>query len=186
MELNPLKTERKISMENMISQAPLPVPGQQVMVLMRIGNTYHTEIRTIQEPKTGKTAIYCRTASTRPNDFQAIWHQRDKVRAFAFEQGHDIFKIYSDDGFNGNNLDRPAFAEMQVDMAAGKIDTIIVSSVDRIARDYFIIEDWLNQLELMDIRIIAVDGSHEVTPLLRQIHKEIQDVIHGKKRMVAK
>ena len=52
-----------------------------------------------------------------------------------------IFKIYSDDGFSGNNLDRPAFAEMEADMAAEKIDTIIVSCVDRIARDHFIRED---------------------------------------------
>jgi len=70
---------------------------------------------------------------------------------------------------------------MEADMAAGKIDTILVSCVDRIARDHFIREDWLHQLELMGIRIIAVDGSHEASPLLRQIHKEIQSAINGKK-----
>ena len=167
-------------MENMISQAPLQIPGQKIMVLMREGNIYHADIKTIQEPKISKTAIYCRTASTHPNDSPAIWHQRDKVRAFANEQGHEIFKVYSDDGFSGNNLDRPAFAEMEAEMAAGKIDTIIVSCVDRIARDHFIREDWLHRLESMGIRIIAVDGSHEASPLLRQIHKEIQDAINGK------
>ena len=169
-------------MANMISQAPMPTPGQKVMVLMREGNTYHAELKTIPEPKTGETAIYCRTASTHPNDSQAIWHQRDKVCAFAHEQGHDVFKVYTDDGYSGNNLNRPAFAEMEADMAAGKIDTIIVSCIDRIARDHFICEDWLHQLELMGIRIIAVDGSHEASPLLRQIHKEMQEVMSGKSK----
>ena len=145
-QTEPTKTEGEISMENMISQVPMPVPGQKFIVLMREGNTYHAEIKTIQEPKIGKTAIYCRTASTHPNDFQAISHQRDKVRAFAYEHGHDVFKIYTDDGYSGNEIDnRPAFAEMEADMAAGKIDTIIVSCVDRIARDHFTREDWLHQ-----------------------------------------
>ena len=169
-------------MKSIINQVPMPVPGQKFIVLMREGNTYHAEIKTIQEPKIGKKAIYCRTASTHLNDFQAISHQRDKVLAYAYEQGHDVFKVYTDDGYSGNEIDnRPAFAEMEADMAAGKIDTIIVSCVDRIARDHFIREDWLHQLELMGIRIIAVDGSHEASPLLRQIHKEIQGVINGKK-----
>ena len=168
-------------MVNTVSQTPMPVPRQKVMVLMREGNTYHAEIKTIPAPKAGKTAIYCRTASTHPNDFKAIWHQRDKVRVFAHEHGHDVFKIYTDDGYSGNEIDnRPAFAEMEADMAAGKIDTIIVNSIDRIARDHFIREDWLHQLELMGIRIIALDGSHEALPLLRQIHKEIQEVMSGK------
>ena len=168
-------------MANMISQAPMPTPGQKVMVLMREGNTYHAELKKMPEPKTGKTAIYCRTASTHLNDFQAISHQRDKVRAFAYKHGHDIFKIYTDDGYSGNEIgNRPAFAEMEADMAIGEIDTIIVSCVDRIARDHFIREDWLHQLELMGIRIIAVDGSHEASPLLQQIHKEMQEVMSGK------
>jgi len=134
-----------------------------------------------QEPEKGKTAIYCRTASTHPSDFQEIRQQEDKVRTFAFEKGYEIFMIYSDNGFSGNNLDRPAFAEMEVDMAAGKIDTIIVSCVDRIARDHFIREDWLYQLNLMGISIIAVDGSHEVSPLLQQIYREIQEITSSKR-----
>ena len=70
---------------------------------------------------------------------------------------------------------------MEKDMAAGKIDTIIVNSIDRIARDHFIREDWLRQLGLMGIRIIAADGSHEASPLLRQIHREVSELIGCKK-----
>ena len=166
-------------MENMNSQAPLPIPGQQVMVLMRDGNTYHSEIKTIQETKTGKTAIYCRTASTHPNDFGTIWIQRDKVRAFAFEQGYCICEVYSDDGYSGNNLNRPAFAKMEADIEAGKIDTIIVSCASRIARDTFLLEDWREKARAKGVKLIALDGSHEYPNFI----KEIRSLIHGKKHM---
>jgi len=133
-----------------------------------------------EEVKTSKTVIYCRTASTHPNDCMEIFSQRDKLRQFAYDQGYGICEEYLDDGYSGNNLDRPAFAKMESDMAMGKIDTIIVSCVDRIARDHFIREDWLHQLGLMGIRIIAIDGSHEASPLLQQIHKETLNAISSK------
>jgi len=165
----------------MISQVPGPVPKQKVMVYMNVGNTHHAEIKTMQEPTKSKTAIYCRTASIHPDDFLAIWQQRDIVCAFAFERGYETFKIYSDDGYSGLNLDRPAFAEMEEDMAAGKIDTIIVSCVDRIARDFILRENWISKLKLKGICLIAADGSHEPTmPCML----EIVELMKGKKSTI--
>jgi len=135
-----------------------------------------------EEPATSKTVIYCRTASIHPNNCLEIFRQRDKLRQFAYEQGYSICEEYLDNGYSGNNLNRPAFAKMEADMTTGKIDTIIVSCVDRIARDYFIREDWLHQLGLMGIRMIAIDGSHEASSLSQQIRKEVQNAISGKKR----
>ena len=134
-------------------------------------------------PKASKTVIYCRTATTHPDDSMTIFLQRDRLRNFAIQQGYSICEEYLDGGYSGNNLVRPAFARMEEDIDAGKIDTIIVTCVDRIARDYFIMEDWLHKLELKGIRIIAIDGSHETLPLSRQIHKEMLEIIHNNKRI---
>ena len=43
-------------------------------------------------------------------------------------------KIYTDKGYSGKNIDRPAFQEMMADITAGKIRRVIVYRLDRISR----------------------------------------------------
>ena len=43
----------------------------------------------------------------------------------------------------------------------GKIDTVIVRYIDRIARDMLIREKWISDSKAKGIRVIALDGSHE-------------------------
>ena len=109
-------------------------------------------------PRTGKTAIYCRAAGTCPSCFGEIAAQRDKLRSFATQQGLEVWMEYSDDGYSGNNLDRPAFLLMEADIGLGKIDTVLVSSTDRIARDMFLMWEWINGANAKGVRLIALDG----------------------------
>ncbi len=44
------------------------------------------------------------------------------------------YRIYSDKGFSGKNIDRPAFQQLLRDMEAGKIRRVIVYRLDRISR----------------------------------------------------
>jgi len=108
-----------------------------------------------------KAAIYCRVASSQPNDAGAIGIQLDKLRSFAKEHGYNVFMEYLDDGYSGNNLNRPAFTQMEADINSGKIDTVIVRCIDRIARDMLIREKWISDSNEKGISVIALDGSHE-------------------------
>ena len=143
------------------NQAPMPKPGQKAAIYMRFANQ-PPDLDDAVVPQLSKAAIYCRTASIHPDDFLAIGLQRDKVRAFAFQEGHSICEEYLDDGYGGNDLNRPSFSKMKEDIKAGKIDTIIVSCVNRIARDYFILANCLEEFKAQDVKIIAADGSHEL------------------------
>jgi len=69
---------------------------------------------------------------------------------------------YSDDGYSGNNLDRPAFLQMEADIGLGKIDTVIVSRTDRIVRDMFLMGEWISGAKAKGVHLIALDGSHEL------------------------
>ena len=113
-------------------------------------------------PRTGKTAIYCRVAGTRLSGFGEIAAQRDKLRSFAAQQGLEVCMEYSDDGYSGNNLDRPAFLQMEADIGLGKIDTVIVSRTDRIVRDMFLMGEWISGAKAKGVHLIALDGSHEL------------------------
>lgn len=58
----------------------------------------------------------------------------------------EVFKIYSDKGYSGSNLQRPGFQEMIEDIRAGKINQIITYRLDRISRsvlDFANLNDFL-------------------------------------------
>ena len=44
------------------------------------------------------------------------------------------FRVYSDKGYSGKNIDRPAFKELLCDIEAGKVRRVIVYRLDRISR----------------------------------------------------
>ena len=111
------------------------------------------------ETNIGKVAIYCRVASTSLCDAGKIYKQLAQLRNFAKQRGFDICAEYLDDGFSGNNLNRPAFFQMEADINLGKVDTVIVSCIDRIARNMFIMEKWISDSKEKGVRIIALDGS---------------------------
>ena len=86
-------------------------------------------------------AIYTRQSVDRADSIsvesQAEFCKREVVDA-------DI-KIYTDKGYSGKNIDRPAFQEMLADIEAGKIRRVIVYRLDRISRSVL---DFANIIEV--------------------------------------
>ena len=108
-----------------------------------------------------KVAVYCRVASADQVDAHAIESQRESLNVFAKKQGFQVAAEYLDNGYSGNSLDRPGFSQMEAYIAEGKIDTIILRCIDRIARDHMLREGWMQKMRKRNIRFIALDGSHE-------------------------
>ncbi len=46
----------------------------------------------------------------------------------------ESYKVYTDKGYSGKNIDRPAFQELLRDIEAGKVNRVIVYRLDRISR----------------------------------------------------
>ena len=149
--------------------------NRKVAVYCRVANEHQ-----LVESQDSKVAIYCRVASTHPSDAGAIDIQLDKLRDFAIQQGFGRCKEYLDNGYSGNNLNRPAFSKMEADINSGKIDTVIVRCIDRIARNMFLMEEWISSSKEKGVRLIALDGSHEPPSFL----KEILELMHKKKNVV--
>ena len=55
------------------------------------------------------------------------------------------FKVYTDKGYSGKNIDRPAFKELLRDIEMGKINRVIVYRLDRISRSVL---DFANLIEV--------------------------------------
>jgi site-specific DNA recombinase len=82
-------------------------------------------------------AIYTRVSTDMQAEieFNSCEAQEDRVRSFINSQeGFKVFRVYTDPGFSGANLDRPAMKEMLRDIAEGSVHMVITYKIDRLTR----------------------------------------------------
>ncbi len=90
-------------------------------------------------------AIYTRVST----DEQAtqgfsIDNQHERLVAFCASQGWSDYRIYTDDGYTGTNMDRPALQRLIQHCQEGRIKTVLVYKLDRLSRKQ---KDCLHLLE---------------------------------------
>ncbi len=95
-----------------------------------------------KKPKTSvvRCAIYTRKSCEEglELEFNSLDAQRESAEAFIASQQHEGWKClpehYDDGGFSGGSMDRPALNRLMADIAAGKVDCVVVYKVDRLSR----------------------------------------------------
>lgn len=107
--------------------------------------------------KTIRCAIYTRKSSVEGLDqeFNSLHAQRDACEAFIRSQRQEGWTLidtpYDDGGFSGGNIDRPALEQLKADIAAGRVDVVLVYKVDRLSRS---LADF--------VQLVAFFDKHEV------------------------
>lgn len=100
-----------------------------------------------------RCAIYTRKSSEEglEQDFNSLDAQREACEAYIKSQQHEgwtlIDKHYSDGGFSGGTLERPAVKELFQDIKDGKVDIVVVYKVDRLTRSLM---DFAKIVEIFD------------------------------------
>jgi len=75
-------------------------------------------------------AIYARVST----DKQKVDMQIRELREFVNRSGWKISNEYTDQGYTGANIKRPAFAEMMYEARKRKFDVLLVWKLDRLSR----------------------------------------------------
>ena len=81
-----------------------------------------------------KVYFYCRVAH---DDSFSLERQAEELRRYAEQVGYTIVGVAVEHG-SGMTLDRPALQEVMEAVLAGKVDVVLISSLDRIGRDWCI------------------------------------------------
>lgn len=87
-----------------------------------------------------RCAIYTRKSTEEGLEqaFNSLDAQREACAAYILSQTHEgwelINEVYEDGGWSGGNMDRPGLKQLLADVAAGKVDVIVVYKVDRLTR----------------------------------------------------
>jgi len=104
--------------------------------------------------KTMRAAIYCRTNIP---DRTGAEQQKTIAMKIAKEQELEIFDIYTDIGYSGNDFERPALRKMMIDIEDGKIDCVIIESFSRLGRDMVATMQIANRIREGGIFLVIAD-----------------------------
>ncbi|VUG05272.1 Transposon gamma-delta resolvase [Paenibacillus polymyxa] len=86
----------------------------------------------------------------------------NKARKLGIQE--NTLQVYQEEGFTGEDIDRPALNRLMQDIKLGKIKSLIVTHPDRLTRD---LTDKLiicRELEKHDVELIFVDTEYKNTP----------------------
>ncbi len=112
---------------------------------------------------------YIRVSGKGQVDGDGFIRQEQAIRRYAEKHGVIIEKVYQEEGISGKNGedDRPAFKEMLVAILKNGVRTIIVESLDRLAREYRIQEQLLIYLAANDVELISANTEENVTEAMK-------------------
>ena len=85
--------------------------------------------------QTKKVAIYVRVSSLHQAiEGYSIGQQQDALTKYCEAMNWAIYDVYTDAGFSGGKIDRPAMEKLITDAKMGKFDTVLVYKLDRLSR----------------------------------------------------
>ena len=102
-----------------------------------------------------RCAIYTRKSSEEglEQEFNSLHAQREACEAFINSQRHEGWVClpagYDDGGFSGATTDRPALQRLLADIAAGRVDIVVVYKIDRLTRS---LADFAKIVEIFDAK----------------------------------
>lgn len=109
-----------------------------------------------------KAGIYTRISVTDGDDVSESIANQIKITMNYINHSVDLeyVKTYTDDGYTGQNFDRPGFRQMMEDAKTGLINCIIVKDLSRLGRNYLVVGKLLlEDFPEMGVRFISViDG----------------------------
>src|ERR1700709_103682 len=100
-----------------------------------------------------RCAVYTRksTEDGLEQEFNSLDAQYGACAAYALSQRHEGWVVnperYDDGGFSGGNMQRPAMKRLMADVAAGKVDIILLYKIDRLTRS---LADFAKIVEVLD------------------------------------
>ena len=103
--------------------------------------------------KLQRCAVYTRksTEDGLEQEFNSLDAQYEACAAYALSQRHEGWIVvpdrYDDGGFSGGSMQRPGLKRLLADIAAGKVDVILVYKIDRLTRS---LADFAKIVEVLD------------------------------------
>jgi site-specific DNA recombinase len=116
-----------------------------------------------------RCAVYTRKSSEEglEQSFNSLDAQRDACESYIRSQKHEGWVVlkseYDDGGFSGGSMDRPALKRLLADIAAGKIDTVVVYKIDRLTRSLLDFSKIVEAFDSQNVSFVSVTQQFNTT-----------------------
>jgi site-specific DNA recombinase len=126
-------------------------------------------IKTNKRAKRVRCAIYTRKSSDEglEQEFNSLHAQREACEAFVASQRHEgwhaLAAHYDDGGHSGGSMDRPALKRLLDDIAAGKVDIVVVYKIDRLTRSLFDFAKIVETFDAHSVSFVSVTQAFNTT-----------------------
>ena len=116
-----------------------------------------------------RCAIYTRKSSEDglEQDFNSLHAQREACAAYVLSQASEGWTLlpdeYDDGGLSGGTLERPALQRLLADVAAGKVDIIVIYKFDRLTRSLLDFAKLVETLDQAGTSFVSVTQSFNTT-----------------------
>lgn len=92
-----------------------------------------------------RVALYPRVSGHEQEDNYSIPEQIERMKKYCESKDWMVYKIYTDSGYSGSNMDRPGLQSLIKDSENGKFDMVLVYKLDRLSRSQkdvlYLVED---------------------------------------------
>lgn len=93
-----------------------------------------------------KVGIYVRVSTIeQANEGYSVREQTERLKNYCLAKGWLLYKTYTDPGYSGSTINRPAMTELLSDIEKGTLDLVLVYKLDRLSRSQkdtlYLIED---------------------------------------------
>jgi hypothetical protein len=116
-----------------------------------------------------RCAVYTRKSSEEglEQSFNSLDAQREACEAYILSQRHEGWHVvptrYDDGGFSGGNMERPGLKKLLDDIAAKRVDTVVVYKVDRLTRSLADFAKIVEQFDKQGISFVSVTRQFNTT-----------------------
>ena len=156
----------------------------------------------ISNPMDYHVALYIRLSKEDESEgpSESVTNQKSLLEDFVKKNRLSVYDTYIDDGWSGNNFDRPDFQRMIGDIEAKKVNMVITKDLSRLGRDYIMTGHYMERyfpekrvryISLLDGIDTGVESSaNDITPFraimndmyAKDISKKIKSVKRDKQR----
>ncbi len=107
-----------------------------------------------------KIAAYCRVSTDKDEQIDSLIHQKEFFVEYAKRNGHELFRLYADEGITGTSLKkREEFKRLLRDAELGLFDMVVVKDISRFARNTVDALQSIRKLKSMGINTLFLTAN---------------------------
>ena len=107
-----------------------------------------------------KIAAYCRVSTDKDEQIDSLNHQKEFFVQYAARNGHELFRVYADEGISGTSLKkRGEFMQLLKDAERGLFQMVVVKDISRFARNTVDALQSIRKLKAMGINTVFLTAN---------------------------